>query len=374
MIMFSNAYIPYRGYYTSPFSRHGRSFKDHNSIELSAQTTRQWAQSVDFDPTSIDFVVYGTSVHQHHGFWAGPWSAAMMGSNTTGLMISQACTTGATSLYYAASNIENGMCNVSYSLTADRTSNGPVVTWPEYEPVENWIQDNFEYDPWGKTNMLQTAENVAKRFSITKEETDNITAHRHQQYYAVDKKPYMFNTLSLADDEGPRDITIDRLKRLKPVQKDGIHSVGSLTYAADGHCGILVTDRRTALEFNSDVKVRIVSYGYSRCETSFMPYASVTAAQMALAKADISIADCKVINQHNAFAVNDVMFARAFDIDPYKMNNYGSPLVYGHPQSPVLSRLAIEAIEELVNVGGGYALVTGAAGGDTGAALVLNVY
>lgn len=371
--MFSNVYIPYRGYYTSPFSRYGKTFKNYNSIELSSETTKLWAESIYFDLTDVDFVIYGTSVHQHHGFWAGPWAASMMGSKTTGVMISQACTTGATSLYYAANNIENGLCKVSYSLTADRVSNGPIISWPEYDPIENWVQDNFEYDPWGKTNMLQTAENVAKRFAVTKQEIDDITSYRHEQYYALKQKPYMFETALLSDDEGPRRITIERLRKLKPVQPDGIHSVGNLTYAADGHCGILVTDKDAALEFNKDVQVRIISYGYSRCETSLMPYASIPAAEMALKNAGLSINDCKVVNQHNAFAVNDVLFAKSFNIDPYKMNNYGSPLVYGHPQSPVLSRLAIEAIEELVAIGGGYALVTGAAGGDIGAALVLKV-
>jgi acetyl-CoA acetyltransferase len=371
--MFSNVYIPYRGYYTSPFSRYGKTFKNFNSIELSAKTTKTWLESISFNSTKIDFVIYGTSVHQHYGFWAGPWAASMIGSNTTGTMISQACTTGATSLYYAANNVENGMCKVNYSLTADRVSNGPIVSWPEYDKVENWVKDNFEYDPWGKTNMLQTAENVAKKFSITKEEIDDITAYRHTQYYNLKEKPYMFETATLLDDEGPRQISIERLKKLKPVQSDGIHSIGNLTYAADGHCGILVTDKNIALEFNKNIKIQIVSYGYSRCETSLMPYASVPATEMALKNANISIKDCKVVNQHNAFAVNDVAFAKALDIDPFKMNNYGSPLVYGHPQSPVLSRLTVEAIEELVNTGGGYALVTGAAGGDTGAALVLKV-
>jgi len=259
--MFSNVYIPYRGYYTSPFSRYGKSFKDLNSIQLSAETTKSWAKSIDFDPTSIDFVIYGTSVHQHYGFWAGPWAAAMLGSNTTGTMISQACTTGLTSLYYAANNIESGLCKVNYSLTADRTSNGPIVTWPEYQAVEHWVQDNFEYDPWGKTNMLQTAENVAKQFSITRVDIDRITAHRHMQYYKLISKPYMFDTASLKDDEGPRRITLDRLVGLKTVQANGVHSIGNLTYPADGHCGIFVTDKDTALDFNKEVNVKIVSYG-----------------------------------------------------------------------------------------------------------------
>lgn len=375
-MMFSNAFIPYRGYYTSPYSRYGKTFKNENAISLSASTSKLWMQSSHISPSIVDFVIYGNSVHQHYGFWAGPLSSALIGAeHTTGITISQACTTGATSLYQAASNIELGLCKVTYSLTADRTSNGPIINWPEYDTTENWIEDNFAYDPWGKTSMLETAENVAKLKGISKSQIDDITARRYEQYYSVTDKPYMFETLGLNDDEGVKRIDTKRLERLKPVLENGVHSVGNLTYPADGHCGIFVTTKQKADEISADknIKISILSYGYSRCEKSYMPIASVDAARMALKNADIKITDVAVINQHNAFAVNDIALANEFGIDPYTMNNYGSPLVYGHPQSPVLSRLVIEGIEEAVAIGGGYVLITGAAGGDTGAAVVLKI-
>jgi acetyl-CoA acetyltransferase len=183
----------------------------------------------------------------------------------------------------------------------------------------------------------------------------------------------MYKTKGLDDDEGIKKITIDRLKRLKPIQKDGYHSIGNVTYPADGHCGILVSSKQYA-ENCSKIKVQILSYGYSRCEKSLMPIASIDATKMALKNANLNIDQIKVVNQHNAFVVNDVAFAQAFGLNVFDMNNYGSPLVYGHPQSPVLSRLTVEAIEELVLKGGGYGLITGAAGGDTGAAMIIKVY
>jgi acetyl-CoA acetyltransferase len=374
-MMFSTAYIPYRAYYSSPYSRYGKTFKNENAIELSSATTKKWMESKSFDPSIVDFVIYGNSVHQHHGFWAGPWSAALIGAvHTTGTMISQACTTGATAIYQAASNVELGLCNTTYTLVADRTSNGPIVQWAEYDKTENWIEDNFLLDPWGKTSMLETADRVANSKGISKSQVDDITVRRYEQYYSLSERPYIFETLGLKADEGVKKIDHARLARLSPVQSHGVHSIGNLTYPADGHCGIFVTDPYTAKEMSSElIPIQLLSYGYSRCEKSMMPIASVDAAKMALKNADASITDMKVVNQHNAFAVNDIAFANEFGIDPYVMNNYGSPLVYGHPQSPVLSRLIIEGIEEAVSVGGGYVLVAGAAGGDTGAAVVLKV-
>lgn len=374
--MFTDVFIPYRGYYTSPYSRYGKTYKNENAIELSAGTTHAWLSSKSLDASIIDFVLYGNSVHQHHGFWAGPWSAALMGAgHTTGSMLSQACTTGATALYQAGANIQLGLCSVTYSLTSDRTSNGPIINWPEYDVTEDWIEDNFAYDPWGQTSMLETAERVAKLKNISRQQLDEITVCRYEQYYSVYNKPYMFSTMGLDDDEGVKRMDMKRLSRLKPVQENGYHSVGNLTYPADGHCGILVTNKSRADEITTDknVTIRLLSYGYSRCEKSLMPIASVDATRMALENAGLQISDMAVINQHNAFAVNDVAFAQEFNIDPFKMNGYGSPLVYGHPQSPVLSRLVVEGIEETVNKGGGYLLVAGAAGGDTGAALVFRI-
>jgi acetyl-CoA acetyltransferase len=83
--------------------------------------------------------------------------------------------------------------------------------------------------------------------------------------------------------------------------------------------------------------------------------------------------DIAVVKNHNPFAVNDAIFAKVFDYDWRKMNNTGCSLVWGHPQGPTLTRALIEALEEAVDVGGGYVLVFGCAAGDVGIATLLKV-
>jgi acetyl-CoA acetyltransferase len=80
-----------------------------------------------------------------------------------------------------------------------------------------------------------------------------------------------------------------------------------------------------------------------------------------------------VIKTHNPFIVNDLFFAKTMGIDPFGFNNYGSSLIFGHPQGPTSTRLIIEGIEETVQAGGGYLLWTGCAAGDCGAALILKI-
>jgi acetyl-CoA acetyltransferase len=104
-----------------------------------------------------------------------------------------------------------------------------------------------------------------------------------------------------------------------------------------------------------------------------MAMAVVPAAQMALDNAGISIRDVKVIKTHNPFAANDIYLADQMGIDVNSFNNFGSSLIFGHPQAPTAGRLIIEGIEELAGKGGGYLLFTGCAAGDTGAALILKI-
>ena len=87
----------------------------------------------------------------------------------------------------------------------------------------------------------------------------------------------------------------------------------------------------------------------------------------------ISIKDVKVIKTHNPFAVNDVFFAKQMGVKAEDMNNYGSSLIYGHPQAPTGARLMMELIEELVEKGGGYGLYDGCAAGDSALAVVFKV-
>jgi acetyl-CoA acetyltransferase len=104
-----------------------------------------------------------------------------------------------------------------------------------------------------------------------------------------------------------------------------------------------------------------------------MAQAIVPASRQALSGAGITIEDVRVIKTHNPFAVNDIYFACEMGVKKEVMNNYGSSIVWGHPQGPTGSRLVIEMIEELVLVGGGYGLFVGCAAGDSSAAIVFKV-
>jgi acetyl-CoA acetyltransferase len=312
------------------------------------------------------------------------------------LLVSQACTTAATCVYLAATNVELGAYQTGYALVTDRCSNGPHIVWanplgPGAEvESENPVMDNFNRDPWAGFKMIQTAENVAKKIGATKEECDSVSLRRYQQYLdslANDRafqKRYMFpvevkigkkETKLVEVDEGITPTTAEGLAKLGPVEPGGVHSFGAQTHPADGNVGLIVTTREKAKELSPDSKVEIqlVSYGFSRAKKGYMAEAPVPAAEMALRDAGITVKELKAVKTHNPFAVNDINLSKNLGIDVNWMNNYGSSLIYGHPQGPTAGRLIAELIEEVVILGGGYGLWAGCAAGDTGAAMVFKI-
>ncbi len=395
--MLTKAYIPYKGYYSSPFARWQGSMANEHSIVLAAETAKRWLAEKNWDPKIYDYLLLGITVHQHRGFYGGPWAAALMGAGgIPGLILSQACSTSTICIHQAAVGVETGCFSTPACLMTDRCSNGPHAVWPN--PMgpgaqvisEDWLMDNFGFDPWGGEAMIKTAENVAGEAGITREECDSVTLRRYQQYQealADDRdfqKRYMYpvmlqvskkQTVMLDADEGVMETTAEGLARLKPVLPDGVHTFGAQTHPADGHCLVTVTTREKARELSAerDVEIQIVSYGFARTRKAHMAAAVPPAVKMALENAGIGIQEIKVIKTHNPFAANDILLARAMGIDVMGFNNYGCSLIYGHPQGPTAGRLIIEGIEEVVMAGGGYLLFGGCAAGDTAAALVIKI-
>jgi acetyl-CoA C-acetyltransferase len=395
--MLTKAYIPYRGYYSTPFARWQGSLSTENSITLGSKTSKRWIAEKKWDPGMFDYLFLGITIGQPYLFYGSTWAAALMGTpDIPGVTLMQACSTSTTCIFQAAMGVENGLYEAPYCLMTDRCSNGPHTIWPNPKgpggevESENWMMDHFNKDPWAGGAMIQTAENVSAEAGITRQECDDVALRRYEQYLdalADDRafqKRYMFpveiqvsrkKTVTVEADEGVFPTTREGLDKLRPVLKDGVHTFGAQTHPADGNAGLLVTTRDKAKELGEDggPEIQVVSYGYERTKKGFMAAAVVPAAQMALDKAGIGVGDVKAIKTHNPFSGNDIYLAKEMGVDVNGFNNYGSSLVFGHPQAPTAGRCIIEGIEEVAMSGGGYLLFAGCAAGDTAGALVLKV-
>lgn len=398
MRMFEKAFIPYGGYYSTPFSKWQGSLQHENSIQLGARCSKAWFESKEWNPDELlDYLYLGITIGQPRVFYGASWAATMMGApSLPGQTVMHACATSTTAVFQAASAIEVGNANAAYCLLVDRCSNGPHTIWPNPKGpggevlAENWNMDNMSGDPSTGIGMIQTGERIAREHGFTKEQADELTLRRYEQYAEALKndrafqKRYMLpvevpvskrETKVLETDEGVVSTSLEALRKLKPVLEDGILSYGGQTHPADGNVGIIVTTRDKAASLSTDARipVQVVAYGYARTEKATMPAAPVPAVKMALERAGLSVKDLAVVKSHNPFIVNDLYLAQELGINAMDFNNYGSSLVFGHPQAPTVGRLLIEAIEEAVLRGGGYALATGCAAGDNGAAIIVKV-
>src|SRR5690606_30054141 len=185
----SNVFIPYGGYWASPFVKWQGSLADENSVTLAASTAARWLKAREISPEVFSSVALGFTVPQKSSFYGAPWLAGLIGApGITGPMYAQACATGARVVAGSAHEIEAGLTDCVLGLTFDRCSNGPHVVYPAPNAPggtadsENWVMDNFNKDPYAKNAMIQTAENVAREHKISREEQDECTLIRHQQY------------------------------------------------------------------------------------------------------------------------------------------------------------------------------------------------
>lgn len=397
---FSDVYIPYGAYWSSPFCKWQGSFANLHPLKFAASVARRALDERQIDPETFRSVVLGTTVPSKGSFYGAPWVAGMIGAeDATGPTINQACATSASVLARAAFGLQADEADdVALCVTADRTSNGPHIYYPNPKgpggkgESEDWVWDNFNCDPFADNAMIETAENVARKEEISVEEQHDVTLLRYQQYEQaladegafhqrfmvtpIEVKPDGRKVVATVEgDEGIYPTTAEGLAGLTPLLPEGTVTFGSQTHPADGNAGMVLTrnPQPDDMSPSPEIRIELISYGEGRAPKGFMPTAPVPAARQALASADLSIEDMSAVKTHNPFAVNDIYFAREMDVELSAMNNYGSSLIWGHPQGPTGMRAVIELIEELVMLGGGFGLFTGCAAGDTAAALVLRV-
>ena len=397
---FSRTFVPYGAYWSTPFCKWQGSLAHLSAIPFAADTARKALADRRIEAGALDGVSLGMTVLQKHQLYAGPWFAAMIGAEgITGPTISQACATGARTIAATAAEIDAGSERTILAVTADRCSNGPHVYFPNpggpggTGDKEDIVLDSFGFDPWAKNSMIQTDENVAAEAGITRQHQDECTLVRYEQYqraladdsaflkrfmilpFEVKDASFRKAVGTVAGDEGVFATSLTGLTALKPVLPNGTVTFGSQTHPADGNCGMVLASRERAKALSKDpaVEVQILSFGQGRAKKGFMAMATVPAAKAALEAAGLGMKDIRAIKTHNPFAVNDVYFAKVMDVKIDGFNNYGSSLIFGHPQGPTGMRLIIELIEELAVLGGGCGLFVGCAAGDTAGAMIVKV-
>ena len=391
--MFPKARIPYGTWGSSYFPAWQTSALAEVNIGQFAGEAMNKILGIRKIPKSIlEYLVIGSTIPWHWKFWNAPLIASCLGMRIPGYHIEQACATGLQAVLLAASEIEGGSYDAVGVLTFDRTSDSPVGVFPErraYRRTEVLadVWDNFGFDPATGNAMIKTAGISARKYKIDREEVDDITFHRYEQYFNTKNSGWFENILipfdvlnnqgrflgRIDEDKGVRQLTRSALKEMREL--DTCVTPGSQTHASDGMATLLVTsvDKAKELSTKPETDIHFIGKAEVRTLPSYMPEAPALAVQKLLNRTGLTMDDMVVVKNHNPFAVNDAIFAKVLGYDWHKMNKTGCSLVWGHPQGPTLTRIIIESLEEAASLGGGYVLIFGCAAGDVGIAAVFKV-
>lgn len=391
--MFPRARIPYGTWGSSYFPAWQTSgLAEVNIGQFAGEAAARIYGMRQVPKSEIEYLVIGSTIPWHWKFWTAPMVASCMGQRLPGYHVEQACATGLQAVLLGGAEIETGAKDVVGVLTFDRTSDSPVGVFPERRAHQRThaiadVWDNFGFDPATGRAMITAAGLTARKYRIDRREVDEIAFVRYEQYFKakdsgfLDKVLVPLDLLNVAGkplgridaDLGVRRISLGALRAQREL--DTCVTSGGQTHASDGMATLLVTSPEKARELSSrpEIEIRFVGKAEARTEPSLMPEAPALAVQKLLQRVGLTMKDVKVAKNHNPFAVNDAVFTKITGHDWRTLNQTGCPLVWGHPQGPTLTRVLIEALEETVQLGGGYALVFGCAAGDVGIAALFEV-
>jgi acetyl-CoA C-acetyltransferase len=239
-------------------------------------------------------------------------------------------------------------------------------------------------DPFDTVHMGITAENVAAKWGISRQQQDELAVESNRRAVAAAQKghfkeqilpielkskkgPVQFDT-----DEHPRgDASLEGMAKLRTVfQKDGTVTAGNASGINDGAAAVVLMERRAAEKKGLKPMARLVSYAHAGVDPKYMGIGPVPAVKLALERAGLKVADLDVIESNEAFAAQACAVAKDLGFDAGKLNPNGGAIALGHPIGATGCILTVKAIYELQRIGGRYGLVTMCIGGGQGIAAV----
>ena len=241
---------------------------------------------------------------------------------------------------------------------------------------------------FGADTMPETADNLARDYQISREDSD-VFALASQQKYAKAKADGFFKEeltpitlpgakgkpdVVVAEDEHPRaDTTMDGLKKLRPLFDGGVTTAGNASGINDGAAALVLGSLKAGEKAGAKPIARIVSSGVAGVAPRIMGFGPVPAAKKALERAGLSIKDMDVIEVNEAFAAQVLACLKGLDVDfkDSRVNPNGGAIAIGHPLGASGARIALTATRQLHRTGGRYALVSMCIGVGQGIAMVI---
>ncbi len=384
----------------TPIGKYGGQLRTVRPDDLSALVMRALLERTPIDPATIDDIVWGCANQAGEDNRNVGRMAAMLAGipfSVPATTVNRLCGSGLDAIVFAARAIWSGeasvilaggvesMSRAPYSVPKNQSGTFGNVT--AYDTALGWRYPNPAMEALiPLESMGETAENVAERYGIGRQEQDSFALESHQRAVAAQQRGAFDEEIvpvpveegkgrlrSVREDEGPRpDTTLEKLAALKPVFRlNGTVTAGNSSTLNDGAAGVLVVEAEAARKLGRAPLARIVATGIAGVDPRIMGMGPVPAVQKALASSGLSIAAMDVVELNEAFASQSLAVIRSLGLSRERTNPNGGAIALGHPLGCSGARIVTTLLHELRRRNGRYGLATLCIGVGQGIAMIV---
>jgi acetyl-CoA C-acetyltransferase len=372
----------------------GGSLKDVSPTDLGAQVVRESLHRVNVSGADVGHVVFGHVVNTEPRDMYLSRVAAINGGcseGTPAFNVNRLCGSGLQAIVSAAQAIALGDCDIAIGGGAESMSRAPYASlntrWGarmgDTKMVDMMV--GALHDPFHTIHMGITAENIAAKWGITRQDQDQLALESHNRaeratkagYFKGQITPVLLKTrkgeVAFDTDEHFRpNCSLEDMAKLKPafLKDNGTVTAGNASGLNDAGAAVVLMDSATAKARGLQPLARLVGYAHAGVDPKYMGIGPVPASQRALKNAGLTVNDLDVIEANEAFAAQACAVTRDLGLDPAKVNPNGSGISLGHPIGATGALITVKALHELQRIQGRYALVTMCIGGGQGIAAI----
>ncbi|MGI6096585.1 MAG: thiolase family protein [Dethiobacteria bacterium] len=377
----------------TPIGDFGGALRTVTAYELAVTAVNGALQRAGISKEAVDEVILGNCLQRSDEANIARYVAMLCGmlKETTGFTVQRQCSSGMQAVISAYQEIVLGDAEIVVAGGTESMSNAPYLLkearWGkrlQHGQMSDSIWDVLT-DPVPGIIMGETAENLAEKYGITREEQDEIALRSHQNAVAAIKEGRFVEEIvevkvegrkgvnTVTTDEHPRaDISLERLSQLKAVfRKGGTVTAGNSSSLNDGAAAVVLMSAEKAKDLGIEPLAKISSYAWAGVEPELMGYGPVPATKKALAKAGIRLEDIQLIELNEAFAAQYLACEKLLGLDRNIVNVNGSGISLGHPIGCTGTRIIVSLIYEMKRRNLNLGLATLCIGGGMGMAMVL---
>ena len=380
------------GYRTAVGKAGKGGFRFTRPDDLAAEVIKHlMSQFPQLDPERIDDVIVGNAMPEaEQGLNVGRL-ISLMGLSTDkvpGMTVNRYCSSGLETIAIATAKIQSGMADCIIAGGAESMS---VMAMGGWRVVPN-SKTSKEHPDW-YWGMGLTAEEVAKRYHISREEQDQFALNSHikalkaneegrftdeivpitvERIFLDENEQRKVTTYVVSKDEGPRQSTLDALAALKPVfAQGGSVTAGNSSQTSDGAAFVMVMSEEMVKDLGIEPIARLVDYKVVGLEPKIMGMGPVGAIPKVLASAGLTLKDISLFELNEAFASQSLGVIKELGLDPDRINVNGGAIALGHPLGCSGAKLSVQMMSELKKRDQKYGIVTMCIGTGQGAAGII---